>query len=106
MFSRRGFLTRSAVCLSALPWLRSAKSYAMAEDNAGAKGPRKFIDVDGIRTSYFEAGAGEDMVLIHGGHFGSPTSSAIAWTAIFPLLAAHFRLHAVAQPDAPRHLWQ
>jgi len=53
------------------------------------------MDVDGIRTSYFEAGAGEDMVLIHGVHFGSPTSSAIAWTANFPLPAAHFHVHAV-----------
>ena len=35
------------------------------------------------------------MVLVHGGHFGSPTSSAIAWTAIFPLLAAHFHVRAL-----------
>ena len=45
------------------------------QDKTGAKGPRKFIDVDGIRTSYFEAGAGEDMVLVHGGHFGSPSTA-------------------------------
>ncbi len=95
MISRRGFLTGSAVCLSAFPWLGSARSYAVTEDETWAKGPRKFIDVDGIRTSYFEAGAGEDMVLVHGGHFGSPTSSSIAWTAIFPLLSAHFHLLAV-----------
>ncbi len=56
---------------------------------------RRFIDVDGIRTSYFEAGAGESMVLIHGGHFGVHMSSVIAWKAIFPLLAAHFHVRAV-----------
>ena len=95
MLSRRGFLTGSAVCLSALQWLQPAKSYVVTGDQTGRKGARKFVDVDGIRTSYFEAGAGEDMVLVHGGHFGSPMSSAIAWTAIFPLLAAHFHVRAV-----------
>ena len=65
MLSRRGFLTRSAVCLSALQWLQPAKSYAATGDKTGGKGTRKFIDVDGIRTSYFEAGAGEDMVLVY-----------------------------------------
>lgn len=95
MLSRRGFLTGSAVCLSVLQWLRTTRSYAETGDPTGGKGPRKFIDVDGIRTSYFEGGAGEDMVLVHGGHFGSPMSSAIAWTAIFPLLAAHFHVRAV-----------
>ncbi|MDA2935565.1 alpha/beta hydrolase [Acidobacteria bacterium AH-259-D05] len=93
--SRRSFLTRSAVCLSALQWLQPVQSYAAAADQTGGLGARKFIDIDGIRTSYFEAGAGENMVLVHGGHFGSPTSSAIAWTAIFPLLAAHFHVRAV-----------
>jgi 2-hydroxy-6-oxonona-2,4-dienedioate hydrolase len=59
------------------------------------KGPRKFIDVNGIRTSYFEAGSGEDIVLIHGGEFGSPTSSAATFTAWFPSLSAHFHVIAV-----------
>ena len=95
MLSRRGFLTGSAVCVSALQWLQPVKSFAATGDQTGGKGPRKFIDVAGIRTSYFEAGTGEDMVLVHGGHFGSPMSSAIAWTAIFPLLAAHFHVRAV-----------
>lgn len=30
----------------------------------------KFIDVDGIRTRYFEAGNGEHLLLLHGGNFG------------------------------------
>ena len=32
----------------------------------------KFIEVDGIRTRYFDAGEGETIVLFHGGNFGSP----------------------------------
>ena len=31
----------------------------------------KFIDVGGIRTRYFEAGTGPNVVLFHGGNFGS-----------------------------------
>ncbi len=30
----------------------------------------RFVDVDGCRTRYFEAGSGEPMVLIHGGNMG------------------------------------
>ena len=93
--SRREFVTRSAVSLSALPLLQPAKSYAATGEEGGRKGPRKFIDVDGVRTSYFEGGSGDDMVLVHGGHFGSPGVSAIDWTVIFPLLAAHFHVYAV-----------
>ena len=35
----------------------------------------RFVDVDGIRTRYYEAGRGEPMVLIHGSRF-SPWGSA------------------------------
>ena len=31
----------------------------------------KFIDVDGIRTRYFEKSSGPVLALFHGGHFGS-----------------------------------
>jgi 2-hydroxy-6-oxo-6-(2'-carboxyphenyl)-hexa-2,4-dienoate hydrolase len=30
----------------------------------------KFVDVDGVRTRYFEEGTGEPMLLLHGGNFG------------------------------------
>ena len=93
--SRREFVTGSAVSLTALPLLQPAQSYAATAEEGVHKGPRKFIDVDGVRTSYFEGGSGEDMVLVHGGHFGSPGNAAIAWTVIFPMLAAHFHVYAV-----------
>jgi pimeloyl-ACP methyl ester carboxylesterase len=54
----------------------------------------KFIDVDGIRTRYFDAGAGEaTIVLIHGGEFRS-SSNAGDWSSIWDLLAARFRVVA------------
>jgi len=31
----------------------------------------KYVNVDGVRTRYFEGGSGEALVLIHGGHFGN-----------------------------------
>ena len=35
----------------------------------------KFIDVDGVRTRYVDRGAGETIVLFHGGNFGSTGSA-------------------------------
>ena len=31
----------------------------------------QFVDVAGVRTRYFEKGTGENLILIHGGVFGS-----------------------------------
>tara|TARA_B100000686_G_scaffold320132_1_gene371486 strand:- start:239 stop:1117 length:879 start_codon:yes stop_codon:yes gene_type:complete len=36
---------------------------------------QRFIDVEGIRTRYWEGGTGETVVLIHGGNFGATTSA-------------------------------
>ena len=35
----------------------------------------KFIDIDGVRTRYVDRGAGETIVLFHGGNFGSTGSA-------------------------------
>ena len=57
----------------------------------------KFVDVDGIRTRYFEKGSGEIVVLFHGGYFGSTASanSADDWDLNFDGLARWFRVFAV-----------
>ncbi|MBI2918404.1 MAG: alpha/beta hydrolase [Chloroflexi bacterium] len=54
----------------------------------------KFVDVQGIRTRYFEAGQGEPMVLVHGGHFGS-SYNAEDWEHSFPLFAQQFHVYAL-----------
>lgn len=54
----------------------------------------KFIDVDGIKTRYFEAGKGEPLLFIHGGHFGS-YYSAYHWNLNFDDLSAHFHVYAL-----------
>ncbi len=56
----------------------------------------RWIDVDGIRTRYFEAGEGETIVFIYGGNFGSSesASSAHTWVLNFAPLAARHRVIA------------
>jgi len=57
----------------------------------------KFIDVDGINTRYFDEGAGETVVLFHGGNFGSPHGADCAadWDLNFDGLAEACRVIAV-----------
>ena len=45
----------------------------------------KFIDVDGIRTHYLEAGEGPTVVLLHSGEFGA--AAEISWEHTIPALA-------------------
>jgi pimeloyl-ACP methyl ester carboxylesterase len=53
-------------------------------------GPEKWLDVDGIRTRYFDEGKGEPIVFIHGAQMGASdgASSAKTWALNFPVLKA------------------
>lgn len=53
----------------------------------------KWLDADGLRTRYFEAGRGEPVVFIYGGNFGTAdsASSAYTWSENLLPLAEHFR---------------
>ena len=53
---------------------------------------RKEILVDGLETSYLEAGCGDTVVLLHGGEFGGEAE--VCWEATIPALASHFRVLA------------
>ena len=55
---------------------------------------RKTILVDGLVTSYLEAGQGDPVVLLHGGEFG--VSAEIGWERSIAALAEH---HRVLAPD-------
>lgn len=57
----------------------------------------KFVDVDGIRTRYYERGAGPVVVLFHGGHFGSHDAADCAddWSTNFDNLAESFHVYAI-----------
>jgi 2-hydroxy-6-oxo-6-(2'-carboxyphenyl)-hexa-2,4-dienoate hydrolase len=86
--SKRRLLKIMAIALVAAPWLRPVN----AAD--APMGKPKFVDVDGIRTRYFEAGRGENLVLVHGGRFGFPSYSADVWSRNFNELARHFHVYA------------
>ena len=56
----------------------------------------KYVDVDGVRTRYFEKGKGEPMVLVHGADFGSTSADcAVDWDLNFDGLAKSFHVYAV-----------
>jgi len=61
---------------------------------SGPMGPARFVTVGGIRTRYFEAGSGEPLVLVGGGHFGSPYAAS-DWDLNLPALAKDFRVIAL-----------
>ena len=54
----------------------------------------KTVLVDGLATSYIEAGQGDPVVLLHGGEFG--VSAELGWERNIAALAAH---HRVLAPD-------
>jgi pimeloyl-ACP methyl ester carboxylesterase len=54
----------------------------------------KFVEIDGVRTRYYEDGAAEPLVLLHGGQFGSGYSLD-SWSLVLPTLARHFHVHAL-----------
>jgi 2-hydroxy-6-oxonona-2,4-dienedioate hydrolase len=70
----------------------------------------KWLDVDGLRTRYYEAGRGEPIVFIYGGNFGTgdSASSAYTWSENLLPLSEHF--HAIVfdkagqgETDNPRN---
>jgi pimeloyl-ACP methyl ester carboxylesterase len=54
----------------------------------------RYVDVDGIRTHYLEAGEGPTVVLLHSGEFGG--AAEISWEYTLPVLAERYR---VVAPD-------
>lgn len=56
---------------------------------------RNPLVVDGLVTSYLEAGDGDPVVLLHGGEFGA--SAELGWERLIPLLATRYRVLAPDQ---------
>jgi len=93
---RREFLATAAAGALALPlFARTAAAAAGPATSYDSRlmGAPKFVDVDGIRTRYFDAGRGPVMVLIHGGQWPA-TTSAEGFAAIFDRLAASYHVYA------------
>jgi len=58
-----------------------------------AEYPKQYIDVDGVKTCYIEAGEGEPLILIHGG--GAGANGYGNWFTTLSLFAKNFRTIAV-----------
>lgn len=56
---------------------------------------RKTLSVDGLATSYLEAGDGEPVVLLHGGEFGA--GAELGWERNIAALAGQYRVLAPDQ---------
>lgn len=52
----------------------------------------RFVDADGIRTHYLEAGQGDPLVLVHGG--GAGADSLGNWRECIPIFAERYRVIA------------
>jgi 2-hydroxy-6-oxonona-2,4-dienedioate hydrolase len=55
----------------------------------------RYTDVDGVRTRYYEDGAGEPLVLMSGGEFFGALYSLDAWSLNLPELSRHFHVFAI-----------
>ncbi|MHA7651843.1 alpha/beta fold hydrolase [Mycobacterium sp. ML2] len=56
---------------------------------------RRTVEIDGLTTSYLEAGDGDPVVLLHGGEFGA--GAELGWERNIGALAAHYRVLAPDQ---------
>ena len=52
----------------------------------------RFVDVEGMRTHYLEAGSGHPLVLLHSGEFGG--CAELSWEFNIEALSRHFRVLA------------
>lgn len=55
----------------------------------------KYVDVNGIRTRYFEKGKGDALLLIHGGQAGDTSRGAQNWQQNFDYLSKYFHVYAI-----------
>ena len=91
--SRRVFL-RAAILALLVAIAGAGRAHAELTTSGEVAGLQAhFMDVNGIRTRYYEMGDGEPMVLVHGGGW-SGRSSANVWSKDIPLFAEKFHVFA------------
>jgi 2-hydroxy-6-oxonona-2,4-dienedioate hydrolase len=55
----------------------------------------RYIDVNGIRTRYFDKGKGDALLLLHGGQAGDSSRGAQNWQQNFDELSRYFHVYAI-----------
>jgi len=85
-----------SACFSALLVLDGIEVAAQEVSPSGSIGgyEAKFVDVNGIRTRYYDVGSGEPMLLLHGATWGG-WANANTWVDNFATLSKHFRVIAM-----------
>src|SRR5438309_5278259 len=96
---RRSALRMTAFGFVALLGLAGGGMRAAAQEKPDPKSEigrlhSKFVDVNGVQARYYEAGAGEPMVMIHGG-FAAGSSTANVFSRNIEGLARRFHVFAV-----------
>ncbi len=93
--SRSCWLYISSLAIVSLLMLVGSPAVADVSPNGEVAGLKaKYVDVNGIRTRYYEMGQGEPMVLVHGEGW-SGHSSANFWSKNIPGLAKRFHVYAL-----------
>jgi len=87
--------TGESLCEMTLEVLPSVATAPPDWLNAMPAEDAKFIDVEGIRTRYFDKGTGPALILVHGGQAGGANNSAQKWEQNFDGLAESFRVIAL-----------
>ena len=89
------WLLASSLAILFLLILVGSPAWADVSPNGEVAGLKaKYVDVNGIRTRYYEMGQGEPMVLVHGEGW-SGHSSANFWSKNIPGLAKRFHVYAL-----------
>lgn len=89
---RLSALAIAASCALA-PAAAGAQPTGVARDGSIGGLRAKFVDVDGVRTRYYEEGQGEPLLLLHGEGW-SGHSSANTWSKNIPGLSRRFHVFA------------
>ena len=92
MFARVG--TTAFALLFILPLGRTPATPAINPDATIDGLKAKFVDMNGVRTRYFEYGQGEPLVMIHGGAQAGATTANV-FSRNIPGLAKHFHVFAM-----------
>jgi pimeloyl-ACP methyl ester carboxylesterase len=99
---------RSHVTLALFCLIVGSHTHAQVGPNGEVDGlTAKFVDVNGVRTRYYDYGQGETIVLVHGGGPGAEAGSANNWSRNIRALARKFRVLAIdrlaeGMTDAPK----
>ncbi|HJP04751.1 MAG: hypothetical protein CL799_11190 [Chromatiales bacterium] len=87
--------TGDTLCKSSLRILPARNIEEPAWLNAMPLADARYINVNGIRTRYFDKGSGPVLILVHGGQAGGANNSAQKWEQNFAALSHNYRVIAL-----------